>query len=101
MKIENNPPKINSTQTEGLASFDKNRVSRYQDNQPEKTQPKDVASLSEEAQLLAKAFSSLEGTAEVREEKVEALRSQIKSGTYNINYDEVAKRMSGVIGLLG
>lgn len=101
MKIENNPPKINSTQTEGLAAFDKNRVSRYQENQPEKTQPKDVASLSEEAQLLAKAFSSLEGSSEVREEKVEALRAQIKSGSYNINYDELAKRMSGVIGLPG
>ncbi|MHC1782806.1 MAG: flagellar biosynthesis anti-sigma factor FlgM [Anaerolineaceae bacterium] len=101
MKIETNQPKINSSQTEGLAAFDKNRVSRTQDNQPEKTQSKDIAHLSEEAQMLSKAFSSLEGTSEVREEKVEALRAQIKSGSYNINYDELAKRMSGVLGLLG
>lgn len=101
MKIENNNPKINSTQTEGLAAFEKSRAQRLQDNQPEKTHPKDIAHLSEEAQLLSKAFSSLEGTPEVREEKVEALRSQITADKYNINYDELAKRMTGVLGLLG
>jgi negative regulator of flagellin synthesis FlgM len=101
MKIENNPPKINSAQTEGLAAFDKNRVSRSQDHQPDKTQPKDVAHLSEQAQMLAKAYSSLEGTPEVREEKVAALKAQIDAGSYNINYDEIAKRMAGVLGLLG
>ncbi len=101
MKIENNQPKINSTQTEGLASVEKNRSQRVQDNQPAKAQPKDSAKLSEEAQLLAKAFSSLEGTAEVRAEKVEALRAQINAGTYTINYDELARRVSGAIGLLG
>jgi flagellar biosynthesis anti-sigma factor FlgM len=101
MKIENNLPKINSNQTEGLAALDKNRVTQNQKNQPDKTQSKDVAHLSEEAQMLSKAFSSLEGTSEVREEKVEALRAQIKAGTYTVNYDELAKRMSGVLGLLG
>lgn len=101
MKIENNPPKINSTQTEGLAAFDKNRVSRAHENQPEKTQPKDVAHLSEQAQMLAKAFSALEGTPEVREEKIAELKAQIDAGSYNINYDELAKRMTGVLGLLG
>jgi negative regulator of flagellin synthesis FlgM len=101
MKIDNNTPKINSTQTEGLAAFEKNRAPRLQENQPGKTQPKDVAHLSEEAQLLSKAFSSLEGTPEVREEKVAALKAQINTGGYNINYDEVAKRISGVMGLLG
>lgn len=101
MKIENNPPKINSTQTEGLAAFEKNRAPRLQENQPGKAQSKDVAHLSEEAQLLSKAFSSLEGTPEVREEKVAALKAQIDAGSYNINYDEVARRLSGVVGLLG
>lgn len=101
MKIENNPPKINSTQTEGLAAFEKNRAQRIQENQPGKTQPKDMANLSEEAQLLSKAFSSLEGTPEMREEKVAALKAQINAGSYNINYDELAKRVSGVMGLLG
>lgn len=100
MKIENNNPKINSNQTEGLAAFDKNRTQRLQENKAEKLHSKDIAHLSEEAQLLSKAFSSLEGTPEVREEKIAALRSQINDGKYNINYDELAKRMSGVLGLL-
>lgn len=101
MKIENNNPKINSTQTEGLAAFEKNRAQRLPDNQPEKIHSKDIAHLSEEAQLLSKAFSSLEGTPDVREEKIASLRSQINNGNYNINYDELAKRMTGVLGMLG
>jgi anti-sigma28 factor (negative regulator of flagellin synthesis) len=41
----------------------------------------------------------MEGTPEARMEKVEALRSQILEGQYQINYEELAKKMSGLPGL--
>ncbi len=41
----------------------------------------------------------MEGTPEVRMEKVEALRSQILEGQYQVNYEELAKKMSGLPGL--
>ncbi len=100
MKIENNPASnIISQKTENVSSVERSQLQKSASAPAARTTEKDHAILSDQAQLLAKALNQMEGTPEVRMEKVEALRSQILEGHYQINYEELAKKMSGLPGL--
>ena len=56
----------------------------------------DKATVSGGAQTMAKAMGSLNETSDVRESQVAMLKSQILSGNYHIDYDELAKRLSSL-----
>jgi negative regulator of flagellin synthesis FlgM len=100
MKIENTPASnINLQKTENLSSVERSQLQKPTSAPAARTTEKDHAILSDQAQLLAKALTKMEGTPEVRMEKVEALRSQILEGQYQVNYEELAKKMSGLPGL--
>ncbi|NLF50421.1 MAG: flagellar biosynthesis anti-sigma factor FlgM [Leptolinea sp.] len=100
MKIENNPASnIISQKTENVNSVERAQLQKSTSAPAARTTEKDHAILSDQAQLLAKALTKMEGTPEVRMEKVEALRSQILEGQYQVNYEELAKKMSGLPGL--
>jgi negative regulator of flagellin synthesis FlgM len=100
MKIENNSAtSITSQKTESLNSVDRSQLQKTTSAPAARTTEKDHATLSDQAQLLSKALKTMEGTPEVRMEKVEALRNQILDGQYQINYDALAKKMSGLPGL--
>ena len=58
---------------------------------------KDRANVSEEAQLLAKIWSNRNQIPEVRQEKIDALKEQIQSGQYQINYEELANRLGQLL----
>ncbi|NMB53337.1 MAG: flagellar biosynthesis anti-sigma factor FlgM [Leptolinea sp.] len=100
MKIENNSASnILAQKTENLNSVERSQLQKSTSAPAARTTEKDHAILSDQAQLLSKALAEMEGTPEVRMEKVEALRSQILDGQYQINYEELAKKMSGLPGL--
>jgi flagellar biosynthesis anti-sigma factor FlgM len=100
MKIENNPTsKISQSITESVSSIEKAQQQKSTSAPAARTTEKDHAILSDQAQLLSKALAKMEGTPEVRMEKVESLRKEILDGQYQVNYDELAKRMSGLPGL--
>ncbi len=100
MKIENNSASnIISQKTENVNSVERSQLQKSTSAPAARTTEKDHAILSDQAQLLAKALNKMEGTPEVRMEKVEALRSQILEGQYQVNYEELAKKMSGLPGL--
>ncbi len=100
MKIENNSASNIITQkTESMNSVERSQLQKNVSAPAARTTEKDHAILSDQAQLLSKALSQMEGTPEVRMEKVEALRSEILDGKYQINYEELARKMSGLPGL--
>ena len=89
MKITNNLPPVGPT--------DLTPAGRTTSGRPVKSAGTDKATLSEGGQLLAKAMNTLKETPDVRQERVEELHSQIISGQYQINYDELARRVTGRI----
>jgi flagellar biosynthesis anti-sigma factor FlgM len=100
MKIENNPlSNISQAKTEHLSSVERASHNKSTSVSAARTAEKDRAILSDQAQLLSKALTKMEGTPDVRMEKVEALRNEMLNGQYQINYEELAKRMSGLPGL--
>jgi flagellar biosynthesis anti-sigma factor FlgM len=100
MKIEKNPAlNISSSITESISSVDRAQQQKTSSAAAARTTEKDHAILSDQAQLLSKALKSMEGTPEVRMEKVESLRNEILNGQYQVKYEELAKRMSGLPGL--
>ncbi|HEX7555303.1 MAG TPA: flagellar biosynthesis anti-sigma factor FlgM, partial [Leptolinea sp.] len=90
---------ITPQKAENLTSVERSQLQKTTSAPAARTTEKDHAILSDQAQLLSKALSKMEGTPEVRMEKVEALRSQILNGQYKVNYEELAKKMSGLPGL--
>ena len=100
MKIENNSAsQINPQKTENLSSVERAQLQKATSASAARTTEKDHAILSDQAQLLSKAMAKMEGTPEVRMEKVESLRNEILNGQYQVNYEELAKRMIGLPGL--
>jgi negative regulator of flagellin synthesis FlgM len=89
---------INGNQSIGIDAYvnqvqDKNKVGTP-DNQPEKTAVKtDTVVISDAAKRVHEARRQLEDIPDVREEKVAQLRSQIQSGTYEIDADKIAGKM--------
>jgi flagellar biosynthesis anti-sigma factor FlgM len=100
MKIENNPASIiPQSKTESISSVDRAQLQKSTSAPAARTTEKDHTILSDQAQLLSKALARMEGTPEVRMEKVESLRNEILNGQYQVNYEELAKRMNGLPGL--
>ncbi len=58
---------------------------------------KDSVSLSSFAKELSVAKQAVDNTADIRQEKVAAIKEQIKNGTYNISAEQVADKMLGLI----
>ena len=56
----------------------------------------DKATVSGGAQTMAKAMGSLNETSDVRTSQIAMLKSQIDSGNYHIDYEELAKRLSSL-----
>jgi len=100
MKIENSTAtNLISQKTDSLNSVERAQLQKSTSAPAARTTEKDRATLSDQAQLLSKALTKMEGTPEVRMEKVEALRGKILDGQYQVNYEELAKKMSGLPGL--
>ncbi|MGI6227957.1 MAG: flagellar biosynthesis anti-sigma factor FlgM [Peptococcales bacterium] len=54
---------------------------------------KDEMQVSNEAQLMSKILQAAKNAPEIREDKVNQLKSTIKQGTYNVPTEDIAKKM--------
>lgn len=54
----------------------------------------DRAIFSSDAQILGKAMDELKNAEDVRGSRIEEIRQKIANGEYQINYDELAKRLA-------
>jgi len=66
-----------------------------QDAGPAAAIPQEKVDLSDTAREIQQMKNALNEIPEVRESKVAALKTQIDNGTYNINGEEVAKKIVG------
>ncbi|TSA56180.1 MAG: flagellar biosynthesis anti-sigma factor FlgM [Planctomycetaceae bacterium] len=57
--------------------------------------PEEKVSLSSKVQDVQKIKEAVQELPDIREEKVETLKNQIKQGTYDINAEEIAQKMVG------
>jgi flagellar biosynthesis anti-sigma factor FlgM len=54
----------------------------------------DRAFFSSDAQILGKAMDELKNAGDVRSDRLDEIRQKIANGEYQINYDELAKRLA-------
>lgn len=55
--------------------------------------PEDQFEISEESKLLSAALQELKKMPEIRQERVEQIKAQIKARTYNVSAEKVAEKM--------
>ena len=58
---------------------------------------KDQATLSESARLLAESLTTLQNTPAVRTDLVAQIKAQVDAGTYEIHYEDLAKKLAAVV----
>ena len=96
MKIENNNSSIRRKLTESLNSVTSENVSKSKKGQSAGISS-DQTSISQEAQILAKATSELKNVPETREAMISELKTQIMEGKYTIQYEELAKILQSIL----
>jgi negative regulator of flagellin synthesis FlgM len=101
MKIDNNftnplqSQKAENTQPADKAQHQSEKVSQTQNQQ------RDRLELSDKARLLSKARTAFNETPEVNSTKVEELKEKVNQGTYQVPFNELAKKMVGNIDIKG
>lgn len=98
MKIENNS--INPISTGRTESVSKSEKGISKGKSHETGSNKDVANISDAAQLLTKTRVALDETSDIRSELVEDLRDKIANGSYTIPYEQLANILQNHIPLV-
>ena len=80
--------------TDGLNRPGKDNSIRQKSEKSSSRTNTDQVSFSPGAQLLAKAMDELKDTPEVRQDRIDQVRQDIQNGQYQIQYDDLAKRLS-------
>jgi|WetSurMetagenome_2_1015567.scaffolds.fasta_scaffold429528_2 negative regulator of flagellin synthesis FlgM len=88
---------VGSGQTNRVLSADQNKYKAAMSESQESVVQSDMATVSAEAQVLAKSLSVLNEVDDVRQEKVTAIKNKIETGTYEINYQNIALKIQGVL----
>jgi len=57
--------------------------------------PQEKVDISDKAREIQQTTNAMNEIPDVREEKVQALKSQIDNGTYNVSGEELAKKLVG------
>jgi negative regulator of flagellin synthesis FlgM len=60
---------------------------------PKETTEDAIVNLSQRAKEIQMARQAMESEPDIRSEKVQAIKKQIKNGTYEIDYDKTAEEM--------
>jgi flagellar biosynthesis anti-sigma factor FlgM len=101
MKIDNNitnplqTQKAENTQPAEKSQRQSEKVSQTQNQQ------RDRLELSDKARLLSKARIAFDETPEANSTKVEELKESVHQGTYQVPFNELAKKMVGNIDIKG
>ncbi|NMA01083.1 MAG: flagellar biosynthesis anti-sigma factor FlgM [Clostridia bacterium] len=70
-----------------------NQKKVHSTHKPESIGKKDEMSISNEAQVMSKIMQRVKETPDIREERVNELKQQIKQGTYSVSADNVAEKL--------
>jgi negative regulator of flagellin synthesis FlgM len=93
MKIENTGSQpISRPELKGPQAADGARSSRA-DIQVRGAGGRDQLTLSDQAQVLARARAALNEQPEIRAEKVEELRQSVEAGTYQVPHEKLVRRL--------
>jgi negative regulator of flagellin synthesis FlgM len=102
MKIDNNYTNpLQSQRSENAQAVEQSQRQSEKANQAQQAPQRDRLELSDKARLLSKARTALDETPEVNSSKVEELKESVRQGTYQINFNELAKKMVGNIDVKG
>lgn len=91
-----NPYQTDHTQEARLSRFQQSGQSQETDSSTQG----DRVSVSQNAVLLTEARRTAQATPDVRQEKVDALKEQVNSGTYNIDSTQLATNLLAEEGAL-
>ncbi|MBI9047901.1 MAG: flagellar biosynthesis anti-sigma factor FlgM [Anaerolineaceae bacterium] len=86
-----------SNQSNRVQSMEQKKYKATSADGVEHTPNSDRATLSVEAQVLAKSLSALNSIDDVRQEKVTAIKEKIDSGTYEVKYQNIASRIEQLL----
>lgn len=90
MKVEqSHNNRIVQKQTDNAAAIERN-LKAQENERADRLANKDQASLSEHARVLAKARVNLDELPDIRADRVNQLREQINSGTYQVPVEQLA-----------
>ena len=96
--IENgNISPLSSGQTNRVQPLEQNKYKAAYIDNGEPESKSDKATLSSAAQVLSKSISVLNNIDNVREQKVASLKNEIESGTYQVQYKNIASKIEGIL----
>jgi flagellar biosynthesis anti-sigma factor FlgM len=96
MKIENFGVPVNGVGQTPKVNKGKGFKELLSDSLTKTDLGKDKATVSENAQTMAKALNTLNDASDVRDTQIAMLKKQILSGNYTIDYEELAKKLSSI-----
>ncbi len=71
------------------------KFNRAKVKESEAIKKEDVVAISDEANDFGKIMKALSSAPDVREEKVNAIKTKIENGTYDVSSNDVAKKIVG------
>ena len=96
--IENgNISSVGSGQTNRVQPMEQNKYKMASVENNETEVKHDKATLSSAAQVLSKSLTALNDVDDVRQEKVTAIKKEIESGTYEVQYKNIASKIEGIL----
>ena len=66
-----------------------------------KTYEKDQVAFSTQAKDFASVKKMIEGTSDVREDRVKEIKDRMNNGTYNVSSEDVAQKMLSLLDIRG
>jgi|WetSurMetagenome_2_1015567.scaffolds.fasta_scaffold121488_3 flagellar biosynthesis anti-sigma factor FlgM len=102
MKIDNNYTNpMQSQKSENAQAVDKSQRQSEKATQAQQSPQRDSLVLSDKARLLSKARTALDEAPEVNSSRVEELKESVRQGNYQVNFNELAKKMVGNVDVKG
>ncbi|KAA3648389.1 MAG: flagellar biosynthesis anti-sigma factor FlgM [Chloroflexi bacterium] len=97
-------PKIENTNASQIMRSQANKARQAEQRKDtvgsqrgERSARSDQTALSPRARLLSTARKALESASDVRREKIEAIQQEILDGNYQVDVEELAKRLSSLL----
>ena len=99
MRIEESNQQVSINHLRDQAAVEQTtQQNARQADQNKKTAEADKLSISQTADSISKAASDLKGQEQFRADRVNELKAQVETGSYNVNSKDVAEKMIAKIG---
>jgi negative regulator of flagellin synthesis FlgM len=96
--VENgNIPSVNSSHASMIQGMEQKKYKTASVESTENAPQSDKATVSVEAQVLSKSIAALNDVDDVRQDKVDAIKQKIDTGTYEIKYENIASKIGNIL----